>query len=633
MGTDEQTPNQTSASAPQDAAYSDVVENRSSAVGMDTVARLQTLNEIATTLNRADDVRSALQAALERLIALMGLQTGWVFLRDSATVDKWWGKGYALVAYDALPPALDLDSRDAWLGNCACQGMSNRGEFTAAYNEVTCTRLADATGDRRGLAVHASAPLRSGERVLGILNVAAANGASFTPESLALLTNVGNLMGMALERARLADLLQERRFNEQAALLTLSNQLLSRPDLNDLMTYLVQETLHLLDADGAAILLPDATGQDLVFRASTGWQVDPVAAGWHIPIDGRTALGQVMQTQRAIFETDIRQSPRFAALPDWLRAEGFSGYVVMPLVADYRSIGVLLLNTRAPRHVSEGIDTRFLRLLANQTAIAIENTRLRMEEVSHQRLEEELAVGRRIQLTLLPRACPQVPDWEFAAVYQAAHQVGGDFYDFFELPGEPGRWGLVIADVADKGVPAALFMALARTTIRSASISERGPAEALLRANTLILEDSWSSMFLSVFYAVLDTRTGRLTYANGGHNHPLWWQQATGEITALSTQGIVVGLFEEIKIAEASIDLAPGDQVLFYTDGLTEAMNPMLEEFGEARLRAILAAKADLGAEQLTAEISGAVEYFAGNMQHNDDLTMFAVRRAPGARR
>jgi serine phosphatase RsbU (regulator of sigma subunit) len=588
------------------------------------IRQLATLNAIADTLNRAVDMRSALQDALARLIALMGLETGWIFLADPAATGIRWGKGYTLVAHHNLPPALDLSNPEAWHTNCECQGLCDRGELTGSYNEVTCSRLASVTGDRHGLGVHASTPLYAGDRILGILNVAATGWDRFTPEALALLTNVGRQMGIALDRARLFDMLQDQRIHEQAALLTFSNQLLGRHNLDDLMDYLVQAACVLLDADACALLLP-ASGGEMVFRAAHGWRGDPVADGRRVPAVGSLPV-QVMRTQQPVIVPDVLEVDPDLMLPDWLSEEAFRGHAVVPLIANQRTAGVMLLNTREPRPDDDGA-TRFLQLLANQAAIALETARLHAEERERWRLADQLAVARRIQLTLLPIACPAVPGWEFQAVYQAAQQVGGDFYDFFALPGEPGRWGMVIADVADKGVPAALFMALSRTVIRTMAFSGRGAAAALMRANDLILNDTWSDLFLSAFYAILDTNTGELTYANAGHNRPMWWDSAAGRVREITTPGIVLGLFPAITIAQETITLAVGDQVIFYTDGLTEAMTEALDEFGEDRLAAILAAHGDSSAGQLTEEIIAAVEQFTGDAPQNDDLTMFIVRR------
>jgi serine phosphatase RsbU (regulator of sigma subunit) len=590
------------------------------------VENLATLNRIAETLNRGVDVRDVLNTALAQLIELMGLESGWIFVRDPAAQDRWWGSGYVLAAHHNLPPALDLDLAGTWEGGCDCQGLCNRGMLTEAYNEVRCSRLANAMGDRRGLTVHASTPLRAGDEILGILNVAGPDWASFSPQALALLTNVGSQMGVALERARLFDMLREQRIREQATLLDRSNQLLARRGMDDLMAFLVEETKRLLRADACALLLPGDGPGLLAFRASSGWHRDPVAEGRTVPIDEHNGTGQVMLSQQPLLVEDVEAHDPAPWLPDWLGDEGFRGHAVVPLVAEGRSIGVLVLDTRQPRAPNEE-DVRLLRLIANQAAIALENARLYQEEIQRRQFEHELALGRQVQLSLLPKSCPVVPGWECAAVYEPARIVAGDFYDFIELPGEPGRLGVVIADVVGKGVAAALYMALSRTMVRTAALSGRRPAQALTRANKLIRKDSRSDQFVTVLYAVLDPQSGKLVYSNAGHNRPLWLRAATGEVHELAARGIVLGIFEEVELEEQEIDVAPGDLLLFYTDGVTEATNAEGQLFGEDRLRAVIVDQAASTAEQVLQAVMGAVEAFVGDTPQSDDVTLFVLKR------
>jgi serine phosphatase RsbU (regulator of sigma subunit)/PAS domain-containing protein len=595
----------------------------------DLIQNLTMLNQIAQTLNQAVDVRGALKTALVQLVELMELETGWIFLVDPTAQGRWGGKGYSLLAHHNLPPALTLDNVEVWASDCECQSLCDKGRLSGAYNEVRCSRLASASGDRHGLTIHASTPLRSGDRILGILNVAAADWPSFSPQALALLTNVGSQMGIALERARLFDLLRERRIHEQAALLDLSNQLLSRLDLDDLMQYLVENARQLLEADGCALLLLDQEPDYLAFYAASGWYVDPVAEGHLVPADERSGPGWVIRTQQPLLAEDITLSDPVSWMPAWLRAEGFRGHAVVPLIAEGRSIGALVINTRHPRLLDEN-EVRFLHLMANQAAIAIEKARLHQEEIKRQRMEQELAVARQIQLSFLPEACPVVPGWDIAACYQAARLVGGDFYDFFELPGEPGHLGIVIADVADKGVPAALYMALSRTMIRTTALSGRSPAAALMRANELMLKDSQADLFVSAFYATLDVPNGRLTYANAGHNWPLWLHVASGESQELAARGIVLGIFENIELEEREIEVTPGDFLTFYTDGVTEAMNAEDELFGEERLRAAVATAApEASAQQVLEAVIDAVNAFTGDTPQSDDFTLLVFKRNP----
>ncbi len=248
-------------------------------------------------------------------------------------------------------------------------------------------------------------------------------------------------------------------------------------------------------------------------------------------------------------------------------------------------------------------------------------------------LEEELAIGHQIQLSLLPEACPTVPGWEFAAFYRSARLVGGDLYDFLELPDEPGQVGLVIADVAGKGVPAALFMALSRNIIRNESMGglKPSPGAALRRANRSIVRDITSDyrLILSALYAKLDTQSGRLTYANGGHIWPLWLRATTGEVQPLDGRGMMLGMFRDIELEEREIEVAPGDLMVFYTDGVTEASDADDRFFDQERLRAALAAEPEASAQQVLQTVVDAVDVFTGDRPQSDDITLVVVKRLP----
>jgi len=594
----------------------------------DLIEKLTALNQIGETLNRAADVRNVLDLALGRLVEIMGLETGWIALRKPPSQ---WTPGesqFKLAAHHRLPPALEGGDGNPWAGICTCQRLCSEGLLTEAYNEVRCSRLAAASRDRRGLAVHASAPLRSGDDTLGILNVAAPDWSSFSPQALALLTNVGNQIGIALERARLYDLVQERRVNEQAVLLDLSNQLLSHPELADLIEHLVEQVHETLRVDACALLLRSDGEGPLRFRAAQGWRVDPAAAGRELPVDERSGPGWVMHTRQPLVAEDLSVHDPLPWAAAWLQAEGFRGHAAVPLLVEGRPIGVLTINQRQPR-LLDPEEIRLLQLMANQAAVAIEKARLHEEEIKMQAMESELEVARQIQLSLLPNAAPVVPGWEFATFYEAAREVGGDFYDFLQFPGAPDRLGLVIADVTGKGVPAALFMAQTSTMIRVAARRSGGPAEALAEANVMITQDRHMSLLLTAFYATLDTRQGRLAYASAGHNRPLWLSAGTGLCQELKARGTLMGAFDHIELEEGVIDLGPGDVVVLYTDGVTEAMDVEHRQFGEERLVATVAACADAGAQQVVDAVVAAVRSFTGNIPQSDDLTVLVVKRCP----
>lgn len=252
--------------------------------------------------------------------------------------------------------------------------------------------------------------------------------------------------------------------------------------------------------------------------------------------------------------------------------------------------------------------------------------RLMEEEVKHQRMEEEMAIGRRIQRSLLPASCPQIPGWEFAAYYRAARQVGGDLYDFITLPETPNLLHLVIADVTGKGVPAALFMAFGRTVIRTEARNGCLPAETLRRTNRSILQDIRTPLFLSAFYATLETDSGRLAYANAGHNWP-YLRRRNGAVEPLASKGLLLGVFPEAIIEEETNQIEPGDCLVLFTDGITEAQNAASDLFEEERLEAVIAAHDGDSADGLLQAIVAAVEAFVGDTPQADDFTIVVARR------
>jgi sigma-B regulation protein RsbU (phosphoserine phosphatase) len=272
--------------------------------------------------------------------------------------------------------------------------------------------------------------------------------------------------------------------------------------------------------------------------------------------------------------------------------------------------------------------------IAGQTAIAVENDRLLREAAEQERTQQELRVAQRIQASFLPECCPNVPGWELAAVWRSARQVGGDFYDFIPLSpgegaeaGEAGRTGLVIADVADKGVPAALFMALSRTLVRNMTIDGRSPARAIARANDLIVADARSDLFVTLFYAVLEPVAGEITYVNGGHVPPLVLRSSDGAIEELRVPGMALGILSGASFEQHKAHLDPGDTLVLYTDGVTDATDATQQMFGMERLKAVMSANRNQSAAYLVEVICEAVGSFVGDAAQFDDLTLVVAKR------
>ncbi|NJM97429.1 MAG: serine/threonine-protein phosphatase, partial [Phormidesmis sp. RL_2_1] len=215
------------------------------------------------------------------------------------------------------------------------------------------------------------------------------------------------------------------------------------------------------------------------------------------------------------------------------------------------------------------------------------------------------------------------PASEVAAYWRAARQVSGDFYDFLALPNN--TYGFVIADVADKGIPAALFMALCRTIIRSVGFTRLTPGATLSRANDIIVHDTESDLFVTTFYTVWNPETRTLTYANGGHNPPMY-VRSNGETTYFRADGIAMGIIEEMLFVEESVQLEPGDTVVLYTDGVNETMNADQNEFGLERLRDVITATQGQSAAAVCDAITNALDEFAGNASQFDDTTFVVIQ-------
>ena len=243
-------------------------------------------------------------------------------------------------------------------------------------------------------------------------------------------------------------------------------------------------------------------------------------------------------------------------------------------------------------------------------------------ELERKRFELEMA--RSIQQTLLPESTPRLQGFDMAALSLPALEVGGDFYDF--IPVSQDKWGLVIGDVSGKGFPAALFMALSKTCVRANAMGKTSAAQAICMANNLIAQDAKSGMFVTLFYAILDPRRKQLRYVNAGHNPPVLYKGQSGDVMSLGARGSVLGVMDEVDLEEVELDLADNDVVVFYTDGITEAINDKEEMFGQERLITLIAQNSTLSARELVDKIISAVADFARGQEPFDDVTLIVLK-------
>jgi sigma-B regulation protein RsbU (phosphoserine phosphatase) len=248
------------------------------------------------------------------------------------------------------------------------------------------------------------------------------------------------------------------------------------------------------------------------------------------------------------------------------------------------------------------------------------------EEVNaqHKRMENELKMARALQVNLLPSHLPEIPGFNLAASWHSAREVAGDFYDVFPLP--EGRWGMLIGDVCDKGVPAAMYMVLARSLIRGGAPLNSSPAKLLGQVNRALIEQSPNNMFVSVFYGIIDPAQRSLTYSLAGHNPPYVGRAAENKVEHLFKGGPVIGIFPKVHLSDAKLTFAPGDLLVAYTDGLTEAFDKQGQQFGEQRLQETLNDHKKKSVKRVLDGIEHRLHAFIGGASQSDDITLLVLK-------
>ena len=241
-----------------------------------------------------------------------------------------------------------------------------------------------------------------------------------------------------------------------------------------------------------------------------------------------------------------------------------------------------------------------------------------------ERKKQELKIARDIQKSFLPEATPQIEGIELSASSFSAREVGGDFYDFIPIAND--KWGLLIADVSGKGIPAALFMALSRTIIRASTKGNPTVADSIEQANKLIFENSKSGAFVTLFYGIIDSKKKSFRYVNAGHNPPILLKKASNDIVLLKAKGIALGALEDIKLQETEIKLTLGDEVVLYTDGVTEAIDEKKEQFSQERLIRVIKNNRTLSVLDLMKKISNEIDLFVKNQPQFDDITLMIFK-------
>ncbi|HLA11345.1 MAG TPA: GAF domain-containing SpoIIE family protein phosphatase [Pyrinomonadaceae bacterium] len=408
-------------------------------------------------------------------------------------------------------------------------------------------------------------------------------------------------------------------------LLDITKKISRSLDLQEVLNLVLDTLDSLIPYDAAGIFVlkcadrrTGAKGADTCeFQAEAvrGYDIDELSE-LHLKL-GEGFIGQVALTGEPIICHDVRNDPIYINAREKTRSE-----MVAPIISNDEVIGVFDLESDELNAYSED-DLQVLGMLASQVAIIIEKVMLHDQLIEKQRLEAQLEVARQVQLELLPPSDPQLEGYDISAYNFPTEEVSGDYYDWVRIYDD--QIGLVIADVSGKGVPAALLMAFLRASLRAATHIGYAPHISLAKVNYLLWESIERNQFVTAFYGILDATNHSLSYANAGHN-PALLLDTNGDIRFLERGGLPLGMFRETRYHEYYLSLEPGEILVLYTDGVTEAMNPKGEEFGRDRLARAVKSVAHLSARELIAAVHEEVNHWTDGVGAGDDATFFVIK-------
>src|SRR5437899_3207173 len=408
-------------------------------------------------------------------------------------------------------------------------------------------------------------------------------------------------------------------------LLDITKRISRSLDLQEVLN-LVMDTLDsLIPYDAAGIFVVEcvdestvAEGEEpCVFHAEAvrGYDIEELT-NLHLKL-GEGLIGQVALTAEPISSPDVRMNPAYINARSATRSE-----MVAPIITNTEVIGVFDIESDELNAYSED-DLEVLMLLASQVAIIIEKVMLHEQLIEKKRLEGQLEVARQVQLELLPAKDPVLEGYDISAYNFPTEEVSGDYYDWVRIYDD--QIGIVIADVAGKGVPAALLMAFLRASLRAASHIGYAPQISMSKVNYLLWESIERNQFVTAFYGILDATNRTLAYSNAGHNPPLLID-ADGKTRFEERGGVPLGMFRDSRYYEYYATIEPGQMLVLYTDGVNEASNPSGEEYGGQRLVAAALQGRHLSARELIDFIHRDVIDWTDGRGAHDDVTFFIVK-------
>ena len=411
----------------------------------------------------------------------------------------------------------------------------------------------------------------------------------------------------------------QRRIKELTTLYEVSKILTSALSLDKALKAVVETTARMMGVKACGLrLLNESTGE-MVLKAVYGLSQEYIHKGRVFVWKG--VYKDVIFNGNAAIVSDVSTDPRFEYTEEAV-TEGIKSMLSVGLMVQDKPIGALSVYTDR-HHLFTRDQVRIFKGIANKAASVIERAMLYEERMQNQRTEQELSAAARIQANLMPQRSPELPGYQIAARNVPSRMVGGDFYDF--IPFDESHLGIVIADVAGKGIPGAILVASARASLRAYLEDPHSVRGVITKLNSVLCRDTQPDQFVSLFYGMLDTADGTLTYVNAGHNAPVVFRG--NEKILLEQGGPILGVLSDTSYEDGIIQLLEGDMILFYTDGITEAERNA-RYFGVERLMEIVQDNMPKGPDGVIETVFDKVVQFSSNSPQSDDRTLVVLRRS-----
>lgn len=427
------------------------------------------------------------------------------------------------------------------------------------------------------------------------------------------MAEVPELTALERENLRLS-----RAVRELSILNDLARAIGASHNSQEVMQTIIARSLKAVDAEQGVITLvnrdPSHPADTLVRAMVSSARLGP----FHLT---DALLGWMQLNKSTLAVNEPATDTRFSGIV-W--DERVATLLCVPLIVKGELTGILAVYNKKARQRFDADDQRLLAIIASQSAQVIETARLYEEERALARVLHQISLAAEIQQHLLPVKLPSIPGYGLAGTSISAEIVGGDYFDV--IPMRDRKWSLCLGDVSGKGIPASLLMSNVQAMIRLLARMDIPPCESIRRANELLVECTPPHKFVTFFLTVLNAVTGRLEFCNAGHNPP-FHVTASGECRPLATKGAVLGMFRDFAYKGGAVDLEPGDAIVIYSDGVTEALDADEEEFGEARLLDILSERRQGSAAEIQAAIIEAVRAHAGKHPQSDDVTLVVLKR------